>query len=132
MFTIHRIIFFRFACPPMEIIISSQYFCKKKFCGTNAYMQMSIKNISVYKFNKLFNLLSSISTSILETEKAFSSLILQVCFSSIILKEFIYSTLFLLEKPENNTSRYSSILLYFSIINHLKYFRKKIILCSKK
>ena len=32
----------------MEIIISSQYFYKKKFCGTNAYMQMSIKT-SVYK-----------------------------------------------------------------------------------
>lgn len=36
-------------------------------------------------------------------------------FSSIILKEFIYSALFLLEKPANNTSRYSPILLYFSL-----------------
>ena len=34
-FTTHRIIFCRFACPPMEIIIYIQYFCKKKFCGTN-------------------------------------------------------------------------------------------------
>ena len=34
-FTTHRIIFCWFACPPMEIIIYIQYFCKKKFCGTN-------------------------------------------------------------------------------------------------
>ena len=34
-FTTHRIIFCWLACPPMEIIISRQYFCKKKFCGTN-------------------------------------------------------------------------------------------------
>ena len=35
LFTIHRINFCRFASPPMEIIISKRYFCKKKFCGTN-------------------------------------------------------------------------------------------------
>ena len=51
-FTTHRIIFCRFACPPMEIIIYIQYFCKKKFCGTNAYMQMSIK---IFQFINLIN-----------------------------------------------------------------------------
>ena len=37
MFAIHRIIFCRFACPPIRIISSTKYFCKKKFCGTNGY-----------------------------------------------------------------------------------------------
>ena len=36
LFTIHRIIFCRFACPPMKIISSNKYFCKKKFCGAVA------------------------------------------------------------------------------------------------
>ena len=41
MFTIHRIIFFRFACPPIRIILSNKYFYKKKFYGTNAlYLQL--------------------------------------------------------------------------------------------
>ena len=46
-FTTHRIIFCRFACPPMEIIIYIQYFCKKKFCGTNR-LKMSTLNSTFF------------------------------------------------------------------------------------
>ena len=51
-FTTHRIIFCRFACPPMEIIIYIQYFCKKKFCGTNRQYQSHANSFSCLFFNK--------------------------------------------------------------------------------